>query len=262
MSSRNDRQEEIRDLLTQRGRLSVEELAETLQVTTMTIRRDLAAMEQDGMLTRTHGGCVLQSPFVNELPFTEKDQQRQPQKLAIAREAAKLLTHGQRVYLDTGTTAVHVARVLPGDLELSVLTNNLRVATELFGRKGIEVIVYGGRLAGQSPDLVGELALTHITESRIDVALMGADAVDPVRGEIYSADLGTALLSRAVRSQADRTILLADSSKFGRHSLDVVGRLGESATLVTDWEATPEDLAHLRATGAEVLVAVNGIQEE
>ncbi|MCX7428637.1 MAG: DeoR/GlpR family DNA-binding transcription regulator [Planctomycetia bacterium] len=255
MAARNDRQEAIHNLLAERGRLNVEELAETLNVTTMTIRRDLSAMESEGVLTRVHGGCVLQSPFVHELPFSEKDQQRPAEKNAIARAAVRYLRRADRVYLDTGTTAVHLARILPGDLELGVFTNNLRVALELFGRKGVEVAVYGGALGQRSPDLTGEVALSRIRDFRIDVAIMGADALDARRGEFYSADSGTAMLSRAAQRQAERTLVLVDSSKFGKHSLAVIGRLTDGVTLVTDAGISDADRALIESTGAEVVVA-------
>ena len=254
MSARNHRQDSILELLARRGRLNVEELAGELDVTAMTIRRDLAALEKAGVLTRTHGGCVLQSPFVRELPFSQKDQQQREQKYAIACAAVGMLKSGDRVYLDTGTTAVHVARVLPAGLDLCVFTNNLRVAMELFGREGVEVIVYGGALAAQSPDLTGEVALTRIHDFRIDVAVMGADALDVARGEYYSADMGTAMLSRQAQRQAQRTLLLVDSSKFGKHSLAVAGRLGENITLITDDGITKEDRRLVRETPAELVI--------
>ncbi len=234
MSSRKTRQQEICDYLATCGKAAVDELADALGVTTMTIRRDLASMEKQGILTRTHGGCVFQSPFVNEVPFSEKDRQQPVEKLAIAREAIRHLERGDHLYLDTGTTAVQLARLLPTDMELEIFTNNLRVAMELFGREGIEVSVFGGKLARRSPDLVGETAYTHLADFRVDIAIMGADAVDVARGEYYSADAATGMLSRAARRQADRTLVLADSSKFGKHSLTVAGRLDEKVTVITD----------------------------
>jgi len=257
MSVRDHRQRTIQNLLAERGRLSVEELSSLLHVTMMTIRRDLASMEKAGVLTRTHGGCVLQAPFVPERPFEEKDQQQRVQKLAIARSAAQLLSANDSIYLDTGTTAVHLARVLPPDRNLHVFTNNLRVALELFGRTGVEVTVFGGTLARQNPDLVGDIALAHVNGFRIDVAALGADALDAQRGEFYSADMATAMLSAAAARQAERTMVMVDSSKFGKHSLTVAGRLGENDTVITDDGATETDRAALRATGAKVVYATN-----
>ncbi len=255
MSTRTQRQETIRNLLARQGRLSVEQLSPELGVTTMTIRRDLACMEKAGVLTRTHGGCVLQSPFVRETPFSEKDQRHRRQKLAIAREAARGLKAGSSVYLDTGTTAVQVARVLPTDLDIRVFTNNLRVAMELFGRQGVEVTVYGGALATHSPDLIGELALSNIGNMRVDVAIVGADALDIQRGEFYSADLGTAMLCRAIQRQAESTVVVMDSSKLGKRSHALAGRLTESVTLITDRDIDAKDAASLRRGEAKLILA-------
>src|ERR1051325_10044897 len=118
MLNRHQRLEKIRTLLTATGRLSAAQLAGQLRVTTMTIRRDLSAMEEAGLLTRTHGGCVLHSPFVAELSFPVKQRHRQEHKTAIANAAARLLRRGESVYLDSGTTALQVARALPPNLGL------------------------------------------------------------------------------------------------------------------------------------------------
>lgn len=255
MFTLSERQEQIRNLLATQGRLSVAALARQLDVALMTIRRDLTALEQAGLLMRTHGGCVLQSPFVAELSFPEKRRRRQSHKTAIARETVKLLKRGETVYLDTGTTAVQVARALPPHLGLRVFTNNLRVGMELFGREGVEVIVYGGVLARRNPDLVDEIALAQIKQYRLDVAIVGGDAIDVARGEFYGADTGTAALSRAAQHQSDRVIVVLDSSKLGQHSLAVAGRLGPGLTLVTDDEVSRKDRATLRETGARILFA-------
>ncbi|MBE0542549.1 MAG: DeoR/GlpR transcriptional regulator [Verrucomicrobia bacterium] len=255
MFNLTERQEQIRNLLATQGRLSVAALARTLDVALMTIRRDLTALEQAGLLMRTHGGCVLQSPFVAELSFPEKRRRRQSHKTAIARETVKLLKRGETVYLDTGTTALQVARALPPHLGLRVFTNNLRVAMELFGREGVEVIVYGGVLARRNPDLVDEIALAQIKQYRLDVAIVGGDALDVTRGEFYGADTGSAALSRAAQQQAARVVVVMDSSKFGQHSLAVAGRLGPGMTLVTDDEVARKDRTTLREMGARILFA-------
>jgi len=251
----SERQERIRSLLATRGRLSVAQLAGRMNVAAMTIRRDLTALEQAGLLTRTHGGCVLQSPFVAELSFPEKQRRRQSHKTAIAREAVRLLKSQESIYLDTGTTALQVARALPPHLSIRVFTNNLRIAMELFGREGVEVVVYGGALARRNPDLVDEIALAQIKEYRLDVAIVGGDALDTARGEFYGADTGTASLSRAAQQQADRVIVVMDSSKFGRRSLAVAGRLGPGVTLITDDELNRRDQTALRKTGARIVFA-------
>lgn len=259
MPKKRKRRDQIRELLALQERLGVEELAATLDVTSMTIRRDLTEMEKNGELIRTYGGCALRSPLVTELSFSEKDDKQRTEKHAIARTVVHLINKNETVYLDTGTTAVHVARLLPGDQGIRVLTNNLRVAMELFARKdqgdSPHVTVLGGELATKSPDLVGEMAPVRMGEYRVDLAILGADAIDLSRGEFYSADIRTAALSRAAQTRAGRTFVLADHSKFGKYSLSVVGQLGPNITLVTDEGIDPADRQAIEATGAEVLIA-------
>jgi DeoR/GlpR family transcriptional regulator of sugar metabolism len=255
MLTLNERQERIRHLLATQGRLSVAALSRQLHVAAMTIRRDLTQMERAGLLTRTHGGCLLQSPFVAEASFHEKQRVRQAQKAAIAREVVGRLKSGHAVYLDTGTTALQVARALPPNLNLRVFTNNLRVALELFGRAGVEVTVYGGVLARKNPDLMDEMAVAQINQYRLDVAIVGGDALDLQRGEFYAADAGSAALSSSAQRQADRVIVVMDSSKFGKRGLALAGRLTRDVTLITDDELSAQGRAALRRRGAKVVYA-------
>ena len=224
----------------------------------MTIRRDLVALQDQGVLIRTHGGCVMQPVVVRELTFAEKDRRQAAQKAAIARELTRHIRAGSAVYLDTGTTAAQVARLLPSGLDLEVCTNNLAAAIELFSREGVRVTVFGGAMAPKSPDLVGELALDRVRNFHFDVAVLGSDAFDPGRGEFYSADLPTARLSRAVQERAARTLFAVDSSKFGRHGPHVAGRFGETSTLITDDGVSRDHLRALelhRDAGRDVIVA-------
>jgi DeoR family transcriptional regulator, fructose operon transcriptional repressor len=250
------RRQRIHDLLTGNGRLAVEALAGRLGVTPMTVRRDLPAMEQGGLLIRVHGGCVLPgASFAREASFSRKAAQHVAAKLAIARQVVRLLRPGQSVYMDTGTTCAQVARLLPAGLRLRVLTNNLRVAMDLFGRPDVEVHVFGGQLAPASPDLVGASAAARAMEFRVDVAVVGADAVDSATGEFGSADLATAALSRAAQRQAGRTIVAADASKVGLACRAITGRLAAGVTLVTDAGVPTAQRRALARTGARFVYA-------
>jgi DeoR family transcriptional regulator, aga operon transcriptional repressor len=235
--------------------MSVGALSRRFGVAGMTIRRDLTAMERAGLLTRVHGGCVLQSPFVTELSFPAKMQHKRAEKSAIARKAVLLLRAGESVYIDSGTTALHIARALPSDSNLKILTNNLRVAMELFGRQGIEVVVFGGQLGLKSPDLMGEVAVVQITQYRMDVALVGADAFDVERGEFYSADAASAMLSRMAQHQSERIVVVADSTKAGKRGKLLAGQFGPGVTLVTDEGISEEARRHLRKLDTTILVA-------
>jgi len=233
----------------------VDDLVTRLAVTPKTVRSDLAEMQRTGMLVRTSGGCTFQPTVVHESSLLEKDELHAVQKMAIAREAVKLVRKNQSLFISSGTTPVHFARALPDYYDLRIFTNNLRVAVDLFSRPGFEVNIFGGMLVKDRPELVGELASRAAEDFRFDTAFMGADAIDPVRGEAYSASIPPVSLIHAVQRQADALVTLADSSKFGVRGLSLVARLREGTTLVTDDGISEQDLINLRKAGGEVIVA-------
>lgn len=254
MIAMHTRQDELLKQLLKRGRLSVDELALHFGVSDMTVRRDLQALELQGILTRTHGGCVLRSGQVMERPFQEKVQQRRGAKEAIARAVVARLFDGESLYLDTGTTCAAVAHLLPGHRrDMQVFSNNLPAVLELFGDNGIEVVVPGGALGHRSPDLTGGFGLEAISRLRFDSAVVGADAFDPDRGEFYSADLATAALSQAAQERAAQTFICVDSSKFKKRGMALAGHLRKGTILVTDATPSAAQLKRWYGMGAELL---------
>lgn len=251
----DERQHRIRHLLATDGAIRVDELANLLNVTQMTIRRDLTAMEEKGLLLRTHGGATVQSPMVRELSFSEKDARFAAEKAAIARTAVGYIEPESSIAISTGTTCLHFARAMPSNLNLSIYTNNLRVAMELFGRDGFNVTLFGGHLARRSPDLYGEIAISRIQEYRLDIAILGVDAIDTARGEAYGAAQTVVDVDRAVLRQSTTAIILADSSKIGKHSHTLLTKLTGDITLITDSGILPEDYSALLETRAEIVIA-------
>jgi len=160
--SKKERQGTIRRMLAEQGNLRIAALCDHFNVTTMTIRRDLEALEADGFLVRTHGACRIVSSMAQQLSFNQKDQIRSREKSAIALEAAKRIKPEEAVYIDSGTTCLHFARILDPDLKLRVFTNNLRVIMALHSREEFEVIVYGGQLDRAGLSLGGEIALSRM----------------------------------------------------------------------------------------------------
>jgi DeoR family fructose operon transcriptional repressor len=250
-----DRHNAILDLLLERGRLHVSALADHFGVTAMTVRRDLHALEACGLVTRTHGGAVLRAPLARELAFNEKVQCRPAEKEAIARAVVTRLRDGETLYLDTGSTCAAVARLLPGlRRNLRVFTNSLQAALDLFGAEGIEVVIPGGTLGRRSPDLTGTWALERLRLIRVDVAVIGADGLDPDRAEFYSSELPTGELSRLARERAQRVFAAVDSSKIGCRGLAVAGTAGKNLTLFTDAGAKRNTVERLEKLGMEVVI--------
>jgi DeoR/GlpR family transcriptional regulator of sugar metabolism len=206
----------ILDLLAARPEVSVADLAARFQVTPMTVRRDLAALEKQGRVTRTHGGAILAAPAVARFAFRERQQTHLPEKRAIARAAATQVMSGTTVILDTGTTTLEVAEALAGIPGLRVLTSSLAIASALFAHEEMELVLLGGTVSRGSPDLCGPLTEQNLAAFRADVAFIGADGVD--RHGLYTRSQAIASVSRAMLAGAARTILVADSSKFGRNA--------------------------------------------
>ena len=247
-----NRHQQLTRLLLKRGRLTVAELADRFGVTGMTVRRDLQTLEDQGVLTRTHGGCVLAGGHVHEQPFREKELLHRRAKEAIARRVVAELPDGVSLYLDTGTTGAMVAGLLPAHRkDLRVFTNSIPAAMAMFGADGIDVVVLGGSLGRRSPDLSGPLADESLKRLRFDVAIVGADAIDIANGEFYAADQATANLSRSAQSRAERVYACIDASKFNKRSLVVAGTLGRNVSLFTDAVLSAADRRTIRRHGVE-----------
>jgi DeoR/GlpR family transcriptional regulator of sugar metabolism len=209
----SSRLDKILALLAGREEASVAELAAHFKVASMTIRRDLDLLAGQGRITRTHGGAILAAPAVVAFAFQERRQSRMAEKQAIARAAAKLVQPGMTVILDTGTTTLELARALGGVPRLKVLTSSLAIASALLAHDDVELVLLGGTVSQNSPDLSGALTVDNLAAFRAQLAFVGADGADA--DGFYTRDLGIAQVSRAMIASAERAILLADSGKFG-----------------------------------------------
>ena len=240
-----ERYEKIVQLVSERGSIRVSELSELCQVTEETIRRDLDRLEQAGRLRRSHGGAVsvkdqLQQP---ETPYTEREIIHADEKKRIAEEAIKRIQPKDRILLDASTTAWYMASMLP-DFPLTVLTNSIKVATELSSREKIEVISTGGILAKRSLSFVGPLAERSLDAYHVDKVFFSCKGVHLERGVSESNEL-QARIKQKMAGMADQVILLADSSKFGIQAFTHVADLHQVDAIITDRRISPDTLNQL-----------------
>ncbi|WP_349828529.1 DeoR/GlpR family DNA-binding transcription regulator [Brevibacterium litoralis] len=235
----------------------VEDLAERSAVSISTVRRDLAALEAAGSISRTYGGATVATPF-KEQSLGVRMGLHTGEKKAIAAAAADMVTAGATVFLDAGSTTAELAGLLRGRSDLSVVTRGPEIAILLAGEPGIEVTVVGGVLGTKSHGTTGALATEALRRMSFDLAFLGADAVDPVDG-LGEPTLDETLLKELVARRTARTVVLADSSKFTRAGVGA-GRvpawadLGEGWTLVTD-TGDRARLADFEAAGVTVIAA-------
>jgi DeoR/GlpR family transcriptional regulator of sugar metabolism len=228
----NARHQRILDQLRLQREVTVQELTGLLNVSPMTVRRDLEYLERQRALTRTHGGAVFSKPAVIEFAFLERAQDQTTEKQAIARRIAKAVEPGMSVVLDTGTTTLEVARAIAGISRLRVLTTSLAIASVLYAYNNIELVLLGGSVRHDSPDLAGPLTEDNLRHFRTEMAVIGADALD--QDGLYTSDLGIARISSAMIECAQESWLAADSSKFTRRSFVKFAEWSHITHLVTD----------------------------
>ncbi|MCU1670454.1 MAG: hypothetical protein JWP40_3381 [Blastococcus sp.] len=234
------RRQEILSRLHRLGYVSVRRLAADFGVDTSTIRRDLEIMAQHGMVTRSHGGATLPAE-PPETPYAVKVETNVAQKRAIARAVAEAIPHGCSLMMDSGSTTLEVAKALRGHRDMTVITNDLRVAAEVANQGEARLLVLGGEVLPSVYTLVSERAVVLIAEFHADYAVMGADAVDP-RG-VTNVNSNEVSMKRAMMRSADHVVLVADSSKFGRSALVRVAELDSVELIVTDEGLTEEQSA-------------------
>ena len=222
----------------------------------MTIRRDLDSLAAEGRIVRTYGGAAPASGVVFEFRFLERANERRAAKEAIGRRAGELVTDGMTVMLDSGTTTLALARQLRGKQGLTIVTTSLPIASELQHCDAIDVILLGGRLRRDAPDLFGALTLRMLEELHADVAFLGADAID-LKGTVYNRSVEVAHLITAMAGVSDVVYAVADSSKVGRTALGRIGSLAQWAGLITDGDLDDTTARKLRARGAKVIRAQN-----
>ena len=230
--------------LQQSGSVSVEGLSKELDVSLVTIRRDLDALEGQGLLRRTHGGAVsiepfFYEPFRNDRSFQAQVERFADEKRRIGRAAAALIKAGEIIALTPGTTTTEVIRGLPLNHHITVVTSTVNVAMELSKRKDLDIFVTGGHLRGEWFSLVGPTAAQSLSHLLISTLFVGADGIDAKHGaSCFSPD--EAQLNSTMVKHAQRKIAVVDHSKFGVVAGWRICPTSDLDILITDSGATDE----------------------
>lgn len=240
--------------LDERGEVNVATLSLALEVSEMTIRRDLEALERQGLLRRVHGGAISVVSRGYEPPYGLRARRGVEAKARIARMAASLVGEGEALVIDVGTTALELARALSDRAGLTILTPSFRAAEALALNPDLRVILTGGILRAGELSQVGDLAERAFSDLHCDVAYLGAGGVDASVG-VTEFNLDDARVKRAAVASARRCVVLADASKLDRIAVAKVCPIDRVDVLITDEDAPEELLAQLRERDVEVLVA-------
>lgn len=226
------RRERILELIRQFGFGSAGELAAMLNVSEMTVRRDFRRLSDQGLVRQVHGGVSALTTVAGPIDFRLRATQHEEAKRAIASRAIELLQPGSVVGLDAGTTTLEVARQLPADLRLTVVTHSLPAMGAFTARPSIEVIGLGGHLHAETQAFSGTMTLAAIAEIRMNMLLLAMTAVRA--GDMWCTNTFDADTKRALIAAADHVVLLADSSKFGATAVMRVASLDGVQTVISD----------------------------
>jgi DeoR family transcriptional regulator, aga operon transcriptional repressor len=239
------------------GSVSVEGLSRELDVSLVTIRRDLDTLESQGILRRTHGGAVsieplFYEPFRNDRSFQAQVEKFADEKRRIGRAAAALIKEGEIIALTPGTTTTEVIRGLPLNHKITVVTSTVNVAMELSKRKDLEVFVTGGHLRGDWFSLVGPTAAQSLSQVLVHTLFIGADGVEAKHGvSCFSPD--ESHLNSTMVKHAQRKIAVVDHSKLGVIAGWRICPTSEINILVTDTGATDAMIAPFENAQIQVM---------
>jgi DeoR family transcriptional regulator, aga operon transcriptional repressor len=245
-----DRLAAILSRLSEDGGVGVTDLARELAASPATVRRDLRLLEQQRLLSRTHGGAVAHG-VLYELPLRYRGARHGEEKRRIATAAAERVDEGMVVGLTGGTTTTEVARALSEMRRLTIVTNSLSIAAELAVRPNLKLVLTGGVARPESYELIGPLAEATLSELNLDVAIVGVDGIS-ARDGLTTHHESEAATNRALIGRAERTIVVTDSSKVGRTAFARIVAVGAVKELITDPNADADELARLGEAGISV----------
>ncbi|MET6990481.1 DeoR/GlpR family DNA-binding transcription regulator [Sediminicola arcticus] len=247
------RHQDILERLQEVKYVEVLDLCQSLNVSAVTIRKDLKILEEKGLLFRTHGGASLENPYINDRPVNVKEKISVSQKNEIGEAASRLILENDSIMIASGTTVQALARCIRPKGKLTVITSSLNVTLELIKFREVEVLQLGGYVRHSSSSVVGNYA-AHILENiSCSKLFLSVDGIDLEYG-LSTTHLEEAQLNKRMLSAAEKIILLVDSSKFGKKSFAKICDLDQIDEIITDRGISPSLIEKLEEKGIKVTV--------
>jgi DeoR/GlpR family transcriptional regulator of sugar metabolism len=251
---RQERHEQIIELVERNGRVSVAALSERFDLSKATIRSDLEDLVKQGLIVRTHGGAI-SSDYANiEMSFDVRRRLNEPQKRRIGAAAAAMIGDGEAIALDASTTAMAIAEQLGGQRELTIITNGILAATTLMNTNGITVLMPGGFLRKESVSLIGTEGRDLIKKYNFQKGFFGAKGFTLQEG-LTDVNRDEVAIKRDLVLRAKQVIAVVDSSKWGRVGFASFAAVDELDTVITDNGASKDMIAALERDGIRVIIA-------
>jgi DeoR family transcriptional regulator of aga operon len=251
-----ERRAQIMKFLNETGYVQITELSGKLGMSSITIRRDLLMMEKEGICIRKRGGVIGHGQRVlMELPYVIKQVQNVEVKKRIAEAALDMIDDGNSVILDSGSTTFALAQRLVAKHRLSVVTNDLQIATKLAANPNINMVCTGGIARANVFSLQGGLAESCIRNIRVNITFLGADAIHP-EGGIYNVNIEEVPIKQAMIAVGAKVVLITDSSKFELQGFARICDLSQIDTVITDSKIKAETQELIRSNIRQNLIMV------
>lgn len=249
-----ERHKKIIDKINKEGQVKSQVLCDELNVSSVTIRKDLKFLEDKGMLYRMHGGATLNNPYATDRHVNEKEKLNLSEKMMIGNAAAKLVTANDSILIASGTTVLALAKSIKPKDNLTVITSALNVAVELNKHMEIEVMQLAGILRKRSSSVTGIYAEENLRDFSCTKLFLGVDGIDLEFG-LTTTDIMEARLNRDMIKVSQKTIVLADSSKFGKRGFGRICGFESIDEIITDDKISSFTKGELENFGIKVTVA-------
>jgi len=251
---KKERQREILKVVESTGKVEVDKLAKRLDVSLMTVRRDLIELDELGFIERVHGGALLlrDKRSDEELPVVERSKEKTEIKERIGRAVAGMIRDGEKIFLGSGSTTVAVATSLLNHRNLTVITNAINVANALISAPQIKVAVVGGFLRRSELSLIGYMAENSLQGLQVDKVIVGIQGIDPVKG-LTNDNMEELITDQAIFNISRNIIIVADHSKFGHVAAIRTAPATTAAKIVTNIGGPKDILQTIRQMGIQII---------
>jgi DeoR/GlpR family transcriptional regulator of sugar metabolism len=248
-----ERRTQILQMVRSAGRVRVNDLAAHFNTSAVTIRNDLNALHQRGLLLRSHGGAVLPDTILRESPVHERLKAHSDEKRRIGAMAAKMVNDGETIILDSGTTTLEIARQIKKKQGLQVITNGVNIAAELLDARDIQLFIVGGTVRGESASTSGRFTEEMFAQFAADKMFLSGAGCDLDFG-VSGANLEETMVNRAMLRSSREIILVADASKFSKRSMARITHFSEIDTVISDTGLSEDIQEKIRSQGCELIL--------
>ncbi|MBS3803127.1 MAG: DeoR family transcriptional regulator [Oleiphilaceae bacterium] len=250
------RQKHIIELVREQGFKTIEGLADHFGVTPQTIRRDINNLDKLGQLRRYHGGAGMPTTSTTNLTYAERQIHHLEEKKRIAQAVKNWVPDNSSLFINIGTTTETIAKALLEKAGLTVITNNLHVASILSSRDDFRVIIAGGVVRNRDGGVMGEATLDFVRQFKVDIAIIGISGIDS-EGELLDFDYQEVQVAQAIIENSRNIYLAADHSKVGRNAMVRLGHISQATHLFTDCQPNQALRNHIKDAGIELIVATD-----